>query len=354
MDVSIIGAGGDCGRQIAVQLITSRVLSPTDRLQLVGRADGPSARTLHGFCSDLSDAYAEIAPELDVALRPEDVVGDVIVMTGGASTPIDTRLASDARDSLGRHNAGVFETYARALVEHGDGNEVVIVVSNPVELGVEVFSRRLGRKRVIGIGAYQDTLRFRREIAADLGVRRQRVAGFVLGEHGELMVPLWSSVRVHSLDTGELAAATDRMRRGRRIGDFTAEVRRERSAVMALVTAGRVAEALAHVDRLPPDLRVALKPHVTHFSGAKTAVATANVAVDLVETLMDGREIIVAGQVRLDGEFCGLHGPVGAPIVVGGGKGWATVLPLQLWEDEARLLTSVADTINAKIRGWLS
>ena len=46
MDVSVIGASGGCGREIVAQLLDFRLLSPSERLQLVGRAEGQSARTL--------------------------------------------------------------------------------------------------------------------------------------------------------------------------------------------------------------------------------------------------------------------------------------------------------------------
>ena len=74
-------------------------------------------------------------------------------------------------------------------------------------------------------------------------------------------------------------------------------------------------EAFDRVDRLPPDVRVILRPYVTQISGAKTAVSTAAVTLDLVRTLLDGREVVVSGQVQLDGEFYDLHAPVGVPIV---------------------------------------
>ncbi|MEL7225264.1 MAG: hypothetical protein AAGL17_10450, partial [Cyanobacteria bacterium J06576_12] len=85
MDVSIIGASGDCGREIVAQLVGLGALSPTERLQLVGRENGRSSQILFGLCSDLSDAYAEKAPIFDVALSPEDIVADVIVMSAGAT-----------------------------------------------------------------------------------------------------------------------------------------------------------------------------------------------------------------------------------------------------------------------------
>lgn len=350
MDVAIIGASGDCGKQIAVQLVAERVLSPTERLQLVGRQGGNSERVLFGLRSDLSDAYAETAPELDVALHPEEVVADIIVMAAGKAVPTDATHAP-SRDTLALHNLPVFHTYARAVEKYGHGNEVVIIVTNPVELGVEIFSRYLGRHRVIGIGAYSDSLRFRREIASDVGVRRQLVHAFVVGEHGEQMVPLWSSVRIYGMDTEEMLVINQRLRGNRGVLEFPEEVQQAKLQVIAYLQQGLVREAFEHVDRLPPDLRVVLKPYLTHLSGAKTAVATANGTVDLVRTLMDGREIVVAGQVRLDGEFYGIHTSVGAPIVVGN-NGWSQVVSIQLWEDEARLLMQSAAQVQRKLREW--
>lgn len=48
MDVSIVGASGDCGREIVTQLLVARVLAPTEQPQLVGRAGGRSAQIWTG------------------------------------------------------------------------------------------------------------------------------------------------------------------------------------------------------------------------------------------------------------------------------------------------------------------
>lgn len=345
MDVSIIGASGDCGREIVTQLLVARVLSSTERLQLVGRAGGRSAQILMGVCSDLEDAYAEMAPELDVALHPEEIVGDVIVMTAGVT--IGGSVTS--RAELAKLNRSLFETYAKAIDRYGQGHEIVIVVTNPVELAVEIFSRYLERHRVIGIGAYSDTLRFRREIASDLGVRRQLVKGFVVGEHGDCMVPLWSSVQVQGMDAEELHSILKRLRRGRSISQFPEEVSREKQVVLQYLQQEQVQEAYAYVDRLAPDLRVVIKPYVTHLSGAKTISATANVTVDLVKTLLDGREIVISGQIQLDGEFYGIHTPLGVPIVVTP-FGWTQIVALQLWEEEVQLLQLFADRLSRRMK----
>ena len=349
MDVSVIGASGDCGREIVAQLVGLGALASTDRLQLVGRENGRSSQILFGLCSDLSDAYAEKAPIFDVALSPEEIVADVIVMTAGATVGGEVT----SRSQLAKNNLPIFETYARAIATHGYGHEVVIIITNPVELAVEVFSRHLGRHRVIGVGAYSDTLRFRREIAADLGIRRQLVQGFVIGEHGEGLVPLWSSLKIHGMTTEELRETRRRLRQGNVLQDFPQPVEKHQQVLLDMIKAGKIPAAYRYVDNLAADLRVLLKPFVTHLSGAKTTAATANVTVDLVQNLMQGREIVVSGQVQLAGEFYDIRTPLGVPIVVGQ-SGWSRVVSIQLWAEEAEMLQQVAEKLDRRLKADLA
>ena len=353
MDVAILGASGDCGRAIAGQLVAARLLATTERLQLVGRREGASASVLHGLMSDLTDAYAEHVPYLDVALSPEEIVADLWIVSAGSTVPPSVGRTGASRGSLAAVNAPVFRAYAEALARYGQGTEIVIVVSNPVELGVAYFADAIGRERVIGIGAYSDTLRFRREIAAAIGVRRQRVSGFMLGEHGDAQVPVWSSVQVHGMAGEELGQTIRRLRQGARPEDFGSICARERAAVTELLRAGKVAEAFARMDTLSPDVRVIVKPYVTHLSGSKTVLATANVTVDLVSTLLDGREVLVAGQAMLEGDFYGLNGPLGVPVVAGA-NGISRVVEIPLSDSERTQLTSISQSLHRKVRTWMA
>ena len=350
MDVAILGASGDCGREIAGQLVASRVLAPTERLQLVGRANGASARVLHGMVSDLTDAHAEYVPDLDVALTPDEVVADLWVVACGHTPPTSGQHVD--RNSLAQTNGAIFADYADALRKNGHGSEIVVIVSNPVELGVALFARAMGRERVVGIGAYQDTLRFRREIAWDLGVRRQRVGGFMIGEHGDAQVPIWSSVSVVGMDKSGLAPTLSQLRKGTEGQDFAQVCRDEREILKELIARGEIPEAFRRVDASPPDVRVVLKPYVTHLSGAKTVMATANVTVDLVQTLLDGRDALVAGQVVLDNDWHGLSGPLGVPVIASASGGMRPVeIPLTNREHEQ--VGRVSREISAKVDGWI-
>lgn len=354
MDVAVLGATGDVGRQICTQLVERQVLPTTSRLQLVGRPDGSSGRAVHGLRTDLVDAYDEHAPLLDVALDPADVVADVVVVAAGRTVPPRSDGVPASRSGLAADNAAVFRAYADALAEHGSGSEVVVVVSNPVELGVAIMAERLGRHRVVGMGAWLDTLRFRREVAVQLGVRRHRVGGFVAGQHGEDAVPLWSTVRISGLDVAERERALARLRGPRTLAAFPGEVA-EAKALLTQVASQDVAAAFALIDSWPPDLRVVARPWMTHQSGAKTATGTASATIDLVETVLDGREIVVAGQVLLDGEVAlrgeRVRGVLGVPVVLGP-DGWTRVLLDDLPADEAERLAQAAAAIGAACAPW--
>lgn len=351
----MVGATGDVGRQVCTQIVERRVLPPTARLQLVGRAGGASGRAVHGLRADLVDAYDEHAPLLDVAHSPDDVTADVIVVAAGLTPPARTGADPDRR-VLAATNGAVLAEYADAIARHGSGHEVVIVVTNPVELGVAVMAERLGRHRVLGMGAWLDTLRFRREIAVELGVRRHRVGGFVGGQHGEDAVPLWSTVRVSGLDADERARAVAALRRGRTLDALPGEIAAAKDE-LARVATQDMGAAFELIDTWPADLRLVTRPWMTHQSGAKTPAGTASATVDLLEVILDGREIVVAGQVALDGELDGRlpsddgvpsRGVLGVPVVLGPG-GWTRVLLDELPDDEARRLAQAAGGIDRMV-----
>ncbi|MET0339945.1 MAG: lactate dehydrogenase [Polyangiales bacterium] len=308
MDISIIGASGTVGRQIAIGLARSGLVPTNARLQLVGRRGGASEQSLPGIAVDLADALAEDLPEIDLAFTPKDVVGDIIILVAGDAVG---RGDKRSRAELAVNNRPVVEAYARAIAESGHGEELLLVLTNPVEACVAWCTRYIDRRRVIGMGAYLDTLRFRQEIAHDLGVRRQRVQGLVLGEHGPRMVPCWSTVDVLGFDSEEGRARLAALRRPR--DPSVAEAVR---IVVDVAEKRGARAAYARADRFGPGLRVAVKPSVTQLCGARSPASTAEMILRLLSTLLSGGQVLTAAQVALEGEFLGMHGVTGAPIVM--------------------------------------
>lgn len=357
MDVSIVGASGGCGREIVTQIVQQRLLESREILQLVG--SNPNSRRphlLHGFRADLQDAYAEIIPELNVTDDAAKIIGDVVVITGGqtfSTTPAD--IGSASRDILARANVAVFERFARALARSRSAfPPVVIIVTNPVELGVAIFSRYLPRTHVIGMGAYSDSARFRWEIASDLGIRRQRVRGYMQGEHGNGMVPIWSSVRVQGMTEQEWQLLEPRLRRGLNTADFPAALAEHQQRMIEMIsvdhTHGAI-QAMDYVRHLPPDLRVPLKPFAIHYTDAKTQTATAAATVELVKAVLEGRRVEVSAQYMHEGEN-GLYGPCGGRVLLAGTV--QRVMPDRdgMSEDERHLVEQSARNITAKIKQW--
>jgi L-lactate dehydrogenase len=78
---------------------------------------------------------------------------------------------------------------------------VVLVVSNPVDVLTWLAAERLGLPagQVIGLGTQLDTIRFRSLIAEKLAVGPTQVSALILGEHGDSMVPIWSSATIAGL-----------------------------------------------------------------------------------------------------------------------------------------------------------
>jgi malate dehydrogenase len=351
VNIAVIGAAGDVGRQIAQQIVSERLLDRSERLVLAGNAQGGSSRSVYGLAADLTDAYAETRPVIEVVLDPERIRGDLIVIAAGR-TPKPAPGGPMNRDSLARENADVFHHYASAIARHGHGHEIVVCISNPVELAVAIFSQHLGRHRVVGMGAFLDSLRFRQEIAADLGIRRQRIHAFVCGEHGSMFVPLWSGVHIYGYSRDALAKALQKIRLGVGTNEVWDVVAQAQAETVSLIAAGKVHDAYAELERYPPDVRVVTRPFVTHYSGAKTVIGTARATMDFLRTITQGADALVSGQISLNGEVYGIRGAVGIPFVVGN-RGVDRVFEIPMDEDERRLLSESAQRCNTKMAPFL-
>lgn len=352
MDIAIVGAAGACGRQLAVQLLDARTLHPSARLQLVGHRGGTSENELWGLRADLEDAFIDFAPDIEVVLDPEGVRADIVVMLAGRTLSTDPSAVPD-RAALGRANAEVFSLYADALRGSREPTPIVIVQSNPVELGVQIFADAIGRPRVIGAGAWSDTLRFRQELAKDFGVRRPAVTAPMLGQHGAYLVPAWSLIRARGVADDVVAERIAQMRGDRRLIDLPDQLRALQAKVLQLVNSGEVLTAYRLVEGQPPDVRAAVKPFFTHYSaGHTTEVVTARAVADIVEAIVEGHRRLITAQVLFDGEWHGVAGVVGAPVLVGP-DGWTASDAIPLAEDEEAALRVAVDAISAANRSIL-
>jgi L-lactate dehydrogenase len=185
-EVAVIGAG-HVGAAVANALVLLRTCD------VVTIYDRDAARA-EGEAWDIADAIPllaqmEIRPTGDLAdLRGADVV---VITIGATVTTGQSRL-----DVLGA-NAGIIAGVAREL-DAVCPDAVVLLVSNPVDVLTRVALEASARPaaRVIGCGTVLDGARLRQRLGRLLGVEREDVHAYVVGEHGDSAFPVWSSATV--------------------------------------------------------------------------------------------------------------------------------------------------------------
>ena len=191
MKVSIIGGGGLVGSCAAFALQCGGVVREIALLDVNQElAEGQALDLLHGAPSTAdqritSGSYEHISSS------------HVVCITAGLRRkPDETRL-----DLINR-NTDLFLTILKDVIDAGLRKDaIVLVVSNPVDILTYLAVQRLGLPagQVIGLGTQLDTIRFRSLIARQLSLPPTQVSALILGEHGDSMVPIWSSATVAGL-----------------------------------------------------------------------------------------------------------------------------------------------------------
>ncbi len=146
----------------------------------------------------------------------ETANSDVVIITAGIA-----RKPGMSRDDLIGINTGIVKDVTANIVKHSP-NAFLIVVSNPLDAMVYVAHKVSGfpTHRVVGMAGVLDSARFRAFIAMELGVSVKDIQAFVLGGHGDTMVPLPRYTTVSGIPIPDLMSAeriealVDRTRKG--------------------------------------------------------------------------------------------------------------------------------------------
>ena len=151
----------------------------------------------------------------------EDTAGSsIVVITSGSP-----RKPGMSRDELLEVNKGIVADVAKKMQERSP-DAIVIVVTNPLDAMCHVVFdvTEFPRARVIGMAGILDSARFRTFIAWELGVSARDVTGFVLGGHGDTMVPVVSYTSVSGIPVRQKVAPERLEEIVRRTRDGGAEV----------------------------------------------------------------------------------------------------------------------------------
>jgi malate dehydrogenase len=216
----------------------------------------------------------------------------IIVVTSGLA-----RQPGMSRDDLMAKNAGIVRSVvAQAAAASPDA--ILIIVTNPLDAMCHVAMQASGfpKERVIGMAGVLDSARFRSFIAEELEVSVRDVRAFVLGGHGDTMVPLPRYSTVGGVPITELMSAE-------RIEELVTRARNGGAEIVALLKTG------------------------------SAFYAPAASVVEMVESILRDRRRVLPCAAYLEGEY-GVQGLfVGVPVILGNG-GIERVLEITLTPDE--------------------
>jgi L-lactate dehydrogenase len=191
MKVAIIGGAGRVGATTAFALQQSPAVRQMVLIDVNREgAEGEALDLGHG--ASLGRGQRLRAGEL------ADAAGcELVIITAGVR-----RKAEESRLELVNRNVSLFRQILEELgsIELGPG-AIVLVVTNPVDILTQLAARQLGwpAGRILGTGTLLDTVRIRSLIGEHLGVEARQVSALILGEHGDSMVPVWSSASVNGV-----------------------------------------------------------------------------------------------------------------------------------------------------------
>lgn len=191
MKVSIIGGGGLVGSCAGFALQCGGVAREIAMLDVnADMAAGQALDLLHGSPS--------VADQIITSGSYEHIASsDVVCITAGLR-----RKPDESRLDLVNRNTDLFVQILQQVKAAGlKPTAKILVVSNPVDILTYVAAKTLGLpdSQVLGLGTQLDTIRFCSLLAQELKAAPTQTKALILGEHGDSMVPIWSSAAIGGL-----------------------------------------------------------------------------------------------------------------------------------------------------------
>jgi malate dehydrogenase len=303
-----------CRRKVTVIGAGNVGATTAQRIAEAGIADVYLIDVVEGLPQGKALDLAESAPlqhHDQVILGTNDYAdtteSDIVVVTAGLA-----RQPGMSRDDLLLKNAGIVRSVVQQAVRYSP-NAILIVVTNPLDAMVHVALEVSGfpRERVIGMAGVLDSGRFRAFIAEDLGVSATDVSAFVLGGHGDTMVPLPRFSTVAGIPLPELMKAE-------RIAELVQRTRTGGAEIVALLKSG------------------------------SAFYAPASSVMHMVDSILNDRKRVLPCAVLLRGEY-GIDGlVVGVPVVLGA-TGVERLIEVSLTPDEKTALMASAESVRGLV-----
>lgn len=299
--IALIGAG-QIGGTLAL-LVGTRRLGDVTLFDVV--PDMPQGKAL-----DLS----HLAPVfgLDFKITGTNSIADlegadVCIVTSGIP-----RKPGMSRDDLVKTNADIVRSVGEGIKKHAP-NALIIVVTNPLDAMVYLMQKVTGfpASRVLGMAGVLDTARYQAFLAEELKVSVQSVSAFVLGGHGDDMVPVRSYTTCNGIPVEKLISKD-------RLDAIEKRVRGAGGEVVALLKTG------------------------------SAFVSPAASAIQMAEAYLFDERRVLAAAAQLNGEYGLKDIYLGVPIVMGA-KGVEKVVEIDLTPAEREALHASADRVKSLI-----
>ncbi|MEK4565882.1 malate dehydrogenase [Alkalihalobacillus sp. FSL R5-0424] len=228
---------------------------------------------------------------------------DVVVITAGIA-----RKPGMSRDDLVSTNAGIMKSVTKEVVKHSP-NCYIIVLTNPADAMTYTVYKESGfpKNRVIGQSGVLDTARFRTFIAEELNISVEDITGFVLGGHGDDMVPLIRYSAAGGVPLQSLLSEE-------RISEIVERTRKGGGEIVGLLGNG------------------------------SAYYAPAASLTQMVEAILKDKKRVLPTIAYLEGEYGYDDLYLGVPTILGG-DGIEKIIELDLTEEEKNQLDRSADSV---------
>src|SRR6187455_1665278 len=295
--VTVVGGAGNVGATVARSIAEKELAD----VVIVDIADQKAS----GVALDILETCPIIGSDSLViggSDYSQSANSDVVVITSGVP-----RKPGMSRDDLLNVNFGIMKAVTAEVVKHSP-NCIIVPVANPLDAMCQAVYRLSGfpRERIIGMAGVLDSARMRTFIAMELNVSVENVHAFVLGGHGDTMVPLPRYSTVAGVPITELMS-------------------KERVEAICKRTAEGGAE-------------------ITKLVGTSAWYAPGAAAAEMVEAILLDKKKILPCSVFLQGEYGIRDLFVGVPVKLGA-RGVEDIVQIKLTADEDAALKKSAGAV---------
>jgi malate dehydrogenase len=295
--VTVVGGAGNVGSTVA-RCIADKNLADVVIVDIADQKAAGIALDMLESCP-ITGSDSRVIGGSDYAQTADS---DVVVVTSGVP-----RKPGMSRDDLLNVNFGIMKTVTEQVVKYSP-NCILVPVANPLDAMAQAMFRlsKFPRERVIGMAGVLDSARMRTFIAMELNVSVENIHAFVLGGHGDTMVPLPRYSTVAGVPITELMS-------------------KDRIDAIAKRTADGGAE-------------------ITKLVGTSAWYAPGAAAAEMVECILLDKKKILPCSVYLQGEYGIRDLFVGVPVKLGA-RGVEDIIQIKLTAEEDAALKKSAGAV---------